>query len=92
MTTVKAYATELQQQPLMVNFIKCFAQVHHNHIGLATVIEGISELFNKLGKLSFAAKLATKRILIWEKDIVLIKVSHHIGCYNVLHNLATDAR
>ena len=39
---------ELQQKPLMVNFIKCLAEVHDYDIGLSSLAQGVIQVLREL--------------------------------------------
>ena len=55
---MESYAMELQQQPMMIDLIKGFAEVHDNDIILTTIIKSIGKVLDELDKLGFATEFA----------------------------------
>ena len=47
---------------------------------------------NKLDELVFAAKFSAKTMLVRMEKLLFVQVSHNIGYYSMLHDLATNAR
>ena len=39
---------ELQQKPLVVNFIKCLAEVHDFDISLSSLVQGVIQVLSEL--------------------------------------------
>ena len=65
--TINTQPMECQQEPLMINLIKCLAEVHDYDIRLAALIESIIQILSELDQLCIAAYPALKTTLILEE-------------------------
>ena len=64
---------EFQQELLMINFIKCLADVHDYDISVATLlVKSVIKVLCELDQLCFAANSASAAMLILEEKVISV--------------------
>ena len=61
---VYTQSMELQQKPLMVNCIKCLAEVHDYDIILSSLVQGVIQVLRKLDELGLTTDPTPKPMLV----------------------------